>query len=80
MDEPSSHLDRRAEEALGRRLRLLCRRKNILVVTHSRELLRQCDNIILFGDGRVVEAGSAEDMLAKLFPAEAAAGSGETAA
>jgi ATP-binding cassette, subfamily C, bacterial LapB len=67
LDEPSSNLDRDAEEALRDVLVGLARSRNVVVVTHSPMLLAACNNIIAMDRGRVAVAGPAGEILPKLF-------------
>ena len=68
LDEPTSDLDRDAENGLCRQLHDLSRAEHtVLVVTHRPVLLRICDGVIaLRKDGRLHVAGSAADVLPQL--------------
>ena len=68
LDEPTSDLDRDAENGLCNQLHGLSRDGHtVLVVTHSPVLLRICDGVIaLRKDGRLHVAGSAADVLPQL--------------
>lgn len=68
LDEPSSNLDREAEQGLAETLRDYARENTVMVVTHSPVLLGMCDSILVLEKGRVVMAGPAGQVLAKLQP------------
>jgi len=65
LDEPTSGLDASSEklvlEALGR----LMQGKTVIVITHHLETIRQADVIFTIKDGRIVERGSHQQLLAK---------------
>lgn len=68
LDEPSSNLDKEAEQGLAETLREYSRNNTTMVVTHSPALLAVCDSILVLERGRVVMAGPAGQVLAKLQP------------
>ncbi len=68
LDEPSSNLDRDAEQGLAESLREYAKNATVLVVTHSSSLLSVCDSILVLDKGRVSMAGPAGQVLAKLQP------------
>ena len=67
MDEPTSTLDRQAEEELRTTLLQLARERNIVAVTHSPILLSACHNIIALDRGKVVLAGPSHEVMPRLF-------------
>lgn len=66
LDEPTSDLDSRAEQAFVRVLKELSKDRTVVVVTHSPALLVQCNGILVMDQGRLVSAGSAQSILPKL--------------
>ena len=66
LDEPSSNLDRAAEEQLRDTLAELARDHTILVVTHSPTLLPATNNIIVLQAGHLAAAGPTADLLPRL--------------
>jgi ABC-type bacteriocin/lantibiotic exporter with double-glycine peptidase domain len=68
LDEPSSNLDKEAEQGLAETLREYSRENTAMVVTHSPSLLAVCDSILVLEKGRVVMAGPAGQILSKLQP------------
>jgi len=67
LDEPSSSLDRQAEQELRRTLKELSREHTIIIVTHSPILLAVCDEMIALDKGRIALSGPASDILPRLF-------------
>ncbi len=83
LDEPTAALDARTEiEVLGR-LSEWGRRRAILLVTHRLSTIRRADRIVVLREGRLVESGSHESLMARgrgyrsLVEAEAPARGGQ---
>ncbi len=68
LDEPSSSLDRQAEEALCETLHALARDRTILIVTHSPVLLSRCASALVLERGKVAMGGPAREILPRVFP------------
>ena len=68
LDEPSTSLDRQAEDALRDTLLVLAAERNVVVVTHSPVLLAACRNILVLEGGRITAGGPAAEMLPRLLP------------
>lgn len=66
LDEPSSNLDRAAEEQLRDTLALLARDHTVLVVTHSPVLLPATNNIVVLEAGHLAAPGPTADLLPRL--------------
>ncbi len=67
LDEPSSNLDRQAEEELRETLKVLAEKHTVILVSHSPVLLQGCDNLIALDRGKIALAGPAKDILPRLF-------------
>jgi ATP-binding cassette subfamily C protein LapB len=67
LDEPTSNLDRDAEEELRRNLREIAREITVIVVTHSPALLQSSDSITVLVNGAIALAGRAEQVLPRLL-------------
>lgn len=67
LDEPSSSLDRQAEQALRRTITEIGRDRTVLIITHSPILLAACDTLIAMDKGKIALAGPAKEILPKLF-------------
>jgi ATP-binding cassette, subfamily C, bacterial LapB len=65
-DEPSSNLDRAAEELLRDTLAELARDHTILVVTHSPVLLPATRNLMVLQAGHIAAAGTTAELLPRL--------------
>ena len=67
LDEPSSNLDRQAEQELRETITKLGRERTVIVVTHSPILLAACDNLVALDKGKIALAGPAKEILPRLF-------------
>ena len=65
LDEPTSALDVETEARLLADLATLCRDRTTFIVAHRLSTLRDVDRILLFHQGRIVEDGSREELLAR---------------
>ena len=66
-DEPSSSLDRQAEQELRKTLVDIAKDRTIIIVTHSPILLAACKELVALDSGKVALSGPAEDILPRLF-------------
>lgn len=66
MDEPTSHLDMPAEQALAQTLASLATDRNVILVTHSPVLLNAARSIIVLEHGRIAAGGPASQVMAWL--------------
>jgi ATP-binding cassette subfamily B protein len=64
LDEPTASLDPRAEAELFGQIRELARGRSVLLVSHRLSSVRTADRIYLLHDGRVVESGDHESLVA----------------
>jgi ATP-binding cassette subfamily B protein len=65
LDEPTSALDSESETAIQKTLETLHGHATILVVAHRLATIRRCDEILVIDEGRLVERGKHEDLLAR---------------
>ena len=65
LDEPTAALDARAESELFERLRELLRGRSVLLISHRFSSVRSADRIYVLELGRVVEAGSHDELMAR---------------
>lgn len=66
LDEPTADLDPAAEQEFIANLKQLAEDRTIVVVTHSPQVLRQCQGILVMDKGRLAMAGPASKVLPKL--------------
>jgi ATP-binding cassette subfamily B protein len=64
MDEPSSALDPRAEEALFQAIRDRQGRATTILITHRLANIRHADLIVVMHEGRIVESGNHDELIA----------------
>jgi ATP-binding cassette subfamily B protein len=64
LDEPTAALDARAESRLFERLRELLEGRSVLLISHRFSSVRSADRIYVLEDGRVVEQGTHDDLMA----------------
>ena len=67
LDEPTSNLDRDAEEELRRHLTELGRTRTVIIVTHSPALLQASDSITVLIKGAIALAGRSDQVLPRLM-------------
>jgi ATP-binding cassette subfamily C protein len=69
LDEPNAHLDMEGELALMEAIvGLKARGAAVIVVAHRASLLQAMDQLIVLTDGRLVDSGGRDDVLARLNP------------
>jgi ATP-binding cassette subfamily B protein len=65
LDEPTAALDARAEHEVFEHVRELAHGRSLLLISHRFSTVRSADRIYVLEGGRVVEAGSHEDLMAR---------------
>jgi len=64
LDEPSSALDAETEAALMTAVNKLAKDRTTFIISHRLSTVRHADRVIVIDDGRIVESGTHEDLLA----------------
>ena len=64
LDEPAAALDAMAEQALLERLRELVADRSVLMISHRFSTVRLADRILVMAEGRIVESGTHQELLA----------------
>lgn len=64
LDEASAHLDAESEAALNDALRTVLAGRTALVISHRLATLAPCDRIFVIGHGRLLEAGTPQELTA----------------
>lgn len=65
LDEPTAALDPISEENIYKSLNVLIGNKTAIYISHRLSSTRFCDEIAFFGDGKIKEYGTHEELLAK---------------
>ena len=65
LDEATSALDAESEQIVQQGIDTLCRDRTVVVVAHRLATIRHADVIIVMDQGRVVEQGSFDELLAR---------------
>jgi len=65
LDEPTSALDPTNEQMITETLRSLKRQRTIIIVSHRLSTVADCDEIFVLDEGRIVERGAHEALLAQ---------------
>lgn len=65
LDEPSSALDARAESDLFDRIRTLLKDRTVLLISHRFSSVRSADRIYVMNEGRIVEHGDHDELMAQ---------------
>lgn len=74
LDEPNSHLDADGEAALAAAINAVRERRGVaVVIAHRAGIINSVDKLIFMRDGRIVEFGPRQAVIAKLQAAAAAA-------
>jgi ATP-binding cassette subfamily B protein/subfamily B ATP-binding cassette protein MsbA len=64
LDEPTSALDAESESMIVAAIERLSARRSVLVIAHRLSTVRHADRIVVLDDGRVVEQGRHDELLA----------------
>ncbi len=65
LDEATSSVDARTEEVLQQAVNRLLEGRTSFIVAHRLSTIQKCDTIMFIDDGKIVESGTHEELLAK---------------
>jgi ABC-type multidrug transport system fused ATPase/permease subunit len=65
LDEPTSALDARSEEAVRQALKTLMQGRTAIVIAHRLSMVRDLDRIFVLAEGRLMEEGDHQSLLAR---------------
>ncbi len=65
LDEPTAHLDARAEHALFEQFRALASGRTTIIVSHRFSTVSMAQRIVVLDGGRIVESGTHAELLAR---------------
>ena len=65
LDEATSHLDAVNEQAVHKALEKLMADRTTIVIAHRLSTVRNADTIVALNEGRVMESGTHDELLAK---------------
>ena len=64
LDEATAHLDSESEAAVQRALAVALQGRTALVIAHRLSTVREADQILVLDDGRIVERGRHDELVA----------------
>ena len=63
LDEATANVDPENEEKLIKAIDALTKNKTVIMIAHRLKTVRNCDNIYVVDDGKIVESGKHEDLI-----------------
>ena len=64
LDEPTSHIDARAEHAFYAAIEAVARNATRIIISHRFSTIRMADRILVMAGGRIVEQGTHQSLMA----------------
>ncbi|TSC65903.1 MAG: ABC transporter-like protein, partial [Microgenomates group bacterium Gr01-1014_80] len=63
LDEPTASIDAKAEAEIFNKVEKLSKDKTVIIISHRFSTVRNADKIYVIDKGKIVEAGSHEDLM-----------------
>ncbi len=63
LDEATANVDPENEEKLMKAIDALTKNKTVIMIAHRLKTVRNCDNIFVINEGKIVESGKHEDLI-----------------
>mgnify|MGYP000246560219 FL=1 len=64
MDEATSHIDTETEEVIQQAMAVLQKGRTTFIIAHRLSTIQDADQILVLSEGRIVERGRHEDLVA----------------
>ena len=65
LDEATSALDSESEQYIQKSMQHLMKGKTVIAIAHRLSTLKEMDRIVVFEKGKIIEQGTAEELLQK---------------
>jgi subfamily B ATP-binding cassette protein HlyB/CyaB len=65
LDEATSALDVESEQAIQANMAEICRSRTVIMIAHRLSTLRHCSRIVVLDNGKVVEQGALQELIAQ---------------
>ena len=65
LDEATSALDNYSKNRIKETMKELSKNKTIIIISHTLDLVKDCNNIIYIEDGQVLEQGNHDELINK---------------
>jgi ATP-binding cassette subfamily B protein len=65
LDEPTSAIDAKAEYEIFKNIQNLEKNKTVIIISHRFSTVRHADRILVLDDGKIIEQGTHEELVAQ---------------